>query len=99
MAIRATARHSRASQPGCATLPAMQLHAPHGAGSHAAPRNKIGSAAEAVRLIHDGDTVATSGFVGIGFAEGIAVALEQRFLASAAETGIGSPRPPPPPSA
>jgi propionate CoA-transferase len=42
--------------------------------------NKIVSAAEAVRLIHDGDTVATGGFVGIGFAEGIAIALEQRFL-------------------
>ena len=54
----------------------MQLYAPQGAGSHSAPRNKIVSAAEAVRLIHDGDTVATGGFVGIGFAEGIAVALE-----------------------
>lgn len=32
-------------------------------------RNKVVSAAEAVRLIHDGDTVATGGFVGIGFAE------------------------------
>ena len=54
--------------------------------------NKIVSAAEAVRLIHDGDTVATGGFVGIGFAEGIAVALEERFLATQAETGSGSPR-------
>jgi len=45
---------------------------------------KIVSAAEAVHLIRDGDTIATSGFVGIGFAEGIAVALEQRFLAEAA---------------
>lgn len=44
-------------------------------------RNKIVSANEAVRLIRDGDTVATEGFVGIGFAEGIAVALEERFLA------------------
>jgi propionate CoA-transferase len=45
-----------------------------------------------VRLIHDGDTVATGGFVGIGFAEGIALALEARFLATEAETGTGSPR-------
>jgi propionate CoA-transferase len=62
-----------------------------GAASPARP-NKIVSAAEAVRLIHDGDTVATGGFVGIGFAEGIAVALEERFLATEAETGSGSPR-------
>jgi propionate CoA-transferase len=62
---------------------------------HVAPgarRNKVVTAAEAVRLVHDGDTVATGGFVGIGFAEEIAVALEQRFLATHAETGSGSPR-------
>ena len=53
--------------------------------------NKVVSAAEAVRLIHDGDTVATGGFVGIGFAEEIAVALEARFLATQAETGTGAP--------
>ena len=53
--------------------------------------NKIVSAAEAVRLIHDGDTVATSGFVGVGFAEGIAVALEERFLASQQDSGVGVP--------
>ena len=55
-------------------------------------RNKLVSAAEAVRRIHDGDTVATGGFVGIGFAEGVAIALEQRFLATQAETGTGAPR-------
>ncbi|MBS0465704.1 MAG: acyl CoA:acetate/3-ketoacid CoA transferase [Proteobacteria bacterium] len=43
-------------------------------------RSKIVSAQEAVRLIRDGDTVATGGFVGIGFAEELAIALEQRFL-------------------
>jgi hypothetical protein len=42
-------------------------------------RGKIVSAAEAVRLIRVGDTVATGGFVGIGFAEGM-VALEELFL-------------------
>src|SRR3954447_25620983 len=55
-------------------------------------RNKIVTAAEAARLVHDGDTVATGGFVGIGFAEEIAVALETRFLATQAETTSGSPR-------
>jgi propionate CoA-transferase len=50
----------------------------------ASDAGKIVSAAEAVHLIRDGDTIATSGFVGIGFAEGIATALEQRFLAEAA---------------
>ena len=44
---------------------------------------KIVSAADAVKLIRNGDTVATSGCVGIGFAEEIAIALEQRFLESA----------------
>jgi len=61
---------------------------------HAPPgtrRHKIATAAEAVRLVHDGDTIATGGFVGIGFAEEIALALEQRFLATQAETGSGSP--------
>ncbi|MCW3474465.1 acyl CoA:acetate/3-ketoacid CoA transferase [Limobrevibacterium gyesilva] len=43
---------------------------------------KVVSATDAVCLIRDGDTVATGGFVGIGFAEGIAVALEELFLAT-----------------
>ncbi|MBP5987095.1 MAG: acyl CoA:acetate/3-ketoacid CoA transferase [Azonexus sp.] len=55
---------------------------------------KVVSARDAVRLIRDGDTVATGGFVGIGFAENIAVALEQRFVDSQAANvhGLGSPR-------
>jgi propionate CoA-transferase len=43
-------------------------------------KGKVVSAAEAVRLIRDGDTVATGGFVGIGFAEEIALALEELYL-------------------
>ena len=54
-------------------------------------RNKVVTAAEAVALIHDGDTVATGGFVGIGFAEGVAVALENRFVQSQEQTGRGTP--------
>jgi propionate CoA-transferase len=65
---------------------------PMSGGSRPSHRNKIVSAAEAVRLIHDGDTIATGGFVGIGFAENIAVALEKRFLESEEEMlGKGSP--------
>ena len=44
---------------------------------------KVVTAADAVRLIRSGDTVATSGFVGIGFAEEVAIALEERFRAEA----------------
>lgn len=60
-------------------------------GMPAVQRNKIVSAADAVSLIRDGDTIATGGFVGVGFAENIAVALERRFLAPASEGG-GHPR-------
>lgn len=70
----------------------MQLRSQQ-SGAHSAVRpDKIVAADEAVRLIHDGDTVATGGFVGIGFAEGIAIALERRFLDAQASTGVGSPR-------
>ncbi len=45
-----------------------------------ASKEKLVSTADAVRIIRDGDTVATGGFVGIGFPEEIAEALEDRFL-------------------
>ena len=60
-------------------------------GARAAQRNKIVSAFDAVNLIRDGDTLATGGFVGIGFAENIAVALEQRFLQSALHSAQAEP--------
>src|SRR4028119_1057293 len=42
-------------------------------------RNKVVSVEDAVRVAMDGATVATSGFVGIGFPEELALALERRF--------------------
>ena len=45
-----------------------------------AKRGKVVSADEAVRVIRDGDTIATGGFVGIGFAEEIALKIEEQFL-------------------
>ncbi|WP_323765757.1 acyl CoA:acetate/3-ketoacid CoA transferase [Marinovum sp.] len=46
-------------------------------------RNKIVSPAEAAALIKDGDTLTTSGFVGIGVPDELLAAVEARFL----ETG------------
>ncbi|MDO9620184.1 MAG: acyl CoA:acetate/3-ketoacid CoA transferase [Pseudomonas sp.] len=46
--------------------------------------SKIMTAAAAVARIPDNANLATGGFVGIGFAEEIAIALEQRFLAEQA---------------
>ena len=45
-------------------------------------KGKIVLGEEAVRVIRDGDTVATGGFVGTGFAEHIAVKLEEYFLST-----------------
>ena len=56
---------------------------------HARKSGKLMSAREAVSLIRDGDMVATGGFVGIGFAENIAVALEERYLEELAPRNIG----------
>ncbi len=58
-------------------------------------RGKTVSAREAVSLIRAGDTVATSGFVGTGFAEEIACALEELFLSSDQDPtapGLDKPR-------
>lgn len=41
---------------------------------------KIVSAKEAVTIIKDGDTIATGGFVGIGVAEEILIAIENRYV-------------------
>lgn len=66
--------------PGGATHPALPfLRSPE--------KGKVVTAADAVRLIRDGDAVATGDFVGIGFAEEIAIALEERFLADAVPRG------------
>ncbi len=53
---------------------------------------KIVAARDAVQLIRAGDTVATGGFVGIGFAENIAIALEERFLTEQADDTFDGPK-------
>lgn len=53
-----------------------------------ARKGKIVSALEAVQVIRTGDTIATGGFVGIGFAEEIAIALEERFKNTQAPTDL-----------
>ncbi|NIR32516.1 MAG: hypothetical protein GWN84_25060 [Gammaproteobacteria bacterium] len=46
-------------------------------------KNKVVTADEAMAIVGDGDTVCTSGFVGIGTPDGLLAALERRYL----ETG------------
>jgi propionate CoA-transferase len=55
------------------------------------PGSKVVTAAEAVRHIRNGDTLATGGFIGIGFAESLAIALEQRFLGQDPLVAGGAP--------
>jgi len=56
-------------------------------------KGKVVTAAEAVRLVRDGDTVATGGFVGIGFAEEIALALEALYLESEGDAPYAQGKP------
>lgn len=53
-----------------------------------AKKGKIVAAKEAVRIIRDNDTIATGGFVGIGFAEEIAIKLEEYFLETGKPRGL-----------
>ena len=43
-------------------------------------KGKVVTAQEAVRIIRDGDTIATGGFVGISFPEEIAIELKNYYL-------------------
>jgi propionate CoA-transferase len=64
--------------PGAPPLhPAESLSGPSG-------RHKVVTAAEAVLLVRDGDSVMIEGFVGQCFAEELTLALEQRFLLTGA---------------
>ena len=51
-------------------------------------RNKIVSPAEAAALIKDGDTLTTSGFVGIGVPDELLAAVETRFLETGHPRGL-----------
>ena len=50
--------------------------------------NKIVSADEAVAIVRDGDTVCTSGFVGIGTPDELILALERRYLEARQPSGL-----------
>ncbi|MGF6735015.1 propionate CoA-transferase [Paraburkholderia youngii] len=54
---------------------------------------KVASARDAVRLIRAGDTVATGGFVGIGFAEDIAIAIEELCTTRDEDALVALPKP------
>ena len=51
-------------------------------------QNKIVSADEAIAVIQDGDTIAISGFVGIGVPDELILALERRFLTTGHPRGL-----------
>ncbi len=65
----ASDQHKKSEHPVLSSLP-----------PHQTKKGKVVSAEDAVRLIRDGDTVATGGFVGTGFAEDLAIALEEYYL-------------------
>ncbi|HEX2706076.1 MAG TPA: malonate decarboxylase subunit alpha, partial [Candidatus Lustribacter sp.] len=51
-------------------------------------RNKVISADAAARVVFDEDTVATGGFVGVGFPEELALALERRYVETGSPRGL-----------
>lgn len=53
-----------------------------------AKKTKVVSATEAVSAIEDGATLATGGFVGIGFAEDVTMALKERYLETGAPRNL-----------
>lgn len=54
-----------------------------------AKKSKLVSAREAIQLIRDKDTIATGGFVGIGFPEQMAVDLEACYLETGSPKNLG----------
>ena len=61
----------------------------HSKNSHSARQSKVVSAAQAVSVVKNGAMIATGGFVGNGFAEELAIALEERFLTSGEPNDLG----------
>jgi propionate CoA-transferase len=51
-------------------------------------KNKVVSAAEAIAIVRDGDTIAFSGFVGTGTPDELIVALEKRFVETGHPRGL-----------
>jgi propionate CoA-transferase len=76
----AIAYDAKAPTPGQGDIMTGSFHHPFPSSTRTVERGKVVTAREAVQLVRCGDTIATGGFVGIGFAEEVAVALEERFL-------------------
>lgn len=55
--------------------------------AHSSKNSKVISAAQAAALIQDGSTIATGGFVGNGFAEELALAVEAHYLETGSPKG------------
>ena len=51
-------------------------------------KGKVVTAEDAIELIRDGDTIVTAGFVGVGFAEELAIRLKERFLKTGAPRNL-----------
>lgn len=69
MSQKITTELSKSGHPMLSSLPPAR-----------AKKGKIVSSEEAIQLIRSGDTVATGGFVGIGFPEQLAIDLEEFFI-------------------
>jgi propionate CoA-transferase len=66
-------------------MPTVQRFSTEARGSS---RNKVVTLAQAAALVHSGDTICTSGFVGIGVPDDLLAGIERRFLETGEPKGL-----------